>query len=86
MKTAIFFTSEEKDYKVPQNLIFVGYNGKDLLNLENQKITENKNYIIRNLPERIIDLNKINLSHHNILTDNFAPVDYLISKEFTNLQ
>ncbi len=68
-----------------QNLIFVGYNGDDIIDFNSTRIKNNKNPIIAGLSEKMIDANKINLSQYPILTDNYAPVDYLISKEFKNM-
>ncbi len=80
-----FFAVNSPDSTKPQNIIFVGYNGNNLIDVNSKEIKKNKNSIISNLSEKEIDLNKFNLSNYPILTDNYAPVDYLISKEFKNM-
>jgi len=80
-----FFAVNAPDSDKMQNLIFVGYSGNTLVNFNDPKITQHENDIIGNLPKKLIDLGNLNLSQYPLLTDNFAPVDYLISKEFQNL-
>ena len=85
-KNSYFFAVNSPDSTSPQNLIFVGYNGDNKINFSDPAIIKNKNSIISKLKEKEIDLNKFKLSSYPVLTDNFAPVDYLISKEFTTLR
>jgi len=68
-----------------QNLIFVGYNGSDIIDFNSPKIIKNKNPVISGLNSKMTTANAFNLSQYPILTDNYAPVDYLISKEFVNI-
>ncbi len=76
-----FFAVVSPSLATGQNIIFVGYNGMDKLDVASPKIKEDKNPIISGLANRQIDISKFNLSSQPILTDNFAPVDYLIAKE-----
>lgn len=85
-ENSYFFAVVSPELKDPQNLIFVGYKGDKIVDLNSVEIKKNKNYIISSLAEKQINPNKFDLSYYPILTDNFAPVDYLISKELTNLQ
>ena len=80
-----FFAVTSPESSKPQNLIFVGYNGSSVIDLNSKNITGNKNYIISGLSQKIIKTGKFDFSHYATLTDNFAPVDYLISKEFNNI-
>lgn len=84
-ENSYFFGVSSPDSQYIQNLIFVGYNGNDIVDFGSPKITKSKNQIIAGLPEKIIGENKFNFSQYPILTDNYAPVDYLISKEFNNI-
>lgn len=77
-----FFAVDSRDSKKAQNTIFVGIKGNAKIDFNDPKIRENKDPVIGNLEEKIIDDSKFDLSNYPILTDNFAPVDYLISKEF----
>lgn len=81
-QNSYFFAVNSSESPKPQNLIFVGYNGDNAIDFNGSDIKKNKNYIISGLSEKIIDVDNIDLSYYPILTDNFAPVDYLISKEF----
>ncbi len=84
-ENSYFFAVNSADSLHIQNLIFVGYNGNNIIDFNSAQITKSKNPIIAGLPEKIIDTKNINLSQYPILTDNFAPVDYLISREFQNI-
>jgi spermidine synthase len=68
-----------------QNFIFIGYNSNKKVDFSSPEIIKNKNPILSGLAGKLIDASKIDLSKQILLTDNYAPVDYLISKEFKNL-
>lgn len=63
-----------------QNIIFLGYNSTQKIDFENVTIKENDNEIIRNLSQKLIDVNKIDFSQYSKLTDNFAPVENLTAQ------
>ena len=75
-----FFALESPTSIEPQNMIFVGYKGKERLNLNDPKITASENSLFRALPSQIIDIDRLNLEKHLLLTDNFAPVDYMAAQ------
>ena len=54
-----------------QNIIFLGCNSNKIIDFNNEEIA---------LKEKIINLDRYEFSAYPILTDNFAPVDYLIAK------
>jgi len=81
-----FFAVVSKDSTKPQNIIFVAYNGDQKIDFSSKEILQNKNPIISGLQEHQIDTSKIHFDNYPILTDNYAPVDYMISKEFINLK
>lgn len=81
-ENSYFFAVKSPNSTEIQNLIFVGYNADEVVDFESAKIKKNKNPIISGLSEKRIDLQKFNLDSYPLLTDNFAPVEYLISKEF----
>jgi len=80
-----FFAVTSPDSSGPQNIIFVGYKGEEGVDFSNPKIKNNENYIISGAFQKEIAVNNFDLSKYPTLTDNFAPVDYLISKEFKNI-
>ncbi|MEK7124572.1 MAG: fused MFS/spermidine synthase [Patescibacteria group bacterium] len=84
-ENSYFFATKLTDLQKVQNLIFVGYKSDKIMNFNSPEITGSENKIISGLSEKLIDLSKYDFSRQYILTDNFAPVDYLISKEFKNL-
>ena len=63
-----------------QNIIFVGYNSDKKISFTDSMIKGSENEIIRNLDEKLIDLNRFELSVYPKFNDNFAPVDYLTAK------
>lgn len=81
-----FFAVESPDSKKLQNIIFVGYNSNKIIGFNNLFIKKNKNPIISGLSQKQINLDSLNLFTYPILTDDFSPVDYLMSKEFVGLQ
>ena len=81
-----FFAVNSPNITGPQNMIFLGYKGDKIANFNSKEIKNNKNFIISNLSEHQINIDNFNLSEYPKLTDNYAPVDYLMSKEFTNLK
>lgn len=60
-----FFAVESPETINLQNIILVGYNGDEEINLD------------RSLRDKKIDLNRFDLASYPILTDNFSPVEYL---------
>ncbi|HEY4512490.1 MAG TPA: fused MFS/spermidine synthase [Candidatus Paceibacterota bacterium] len=63
-----------------QNIIFVGYNSDKKIDLNSPEIIQNPNPNIRSLRDHLINTGNFDLSAHPILTDNFAPVEYLTAK------
>jgi len=74
-----FFAVKSPDLIEAQNIMFVGYNSDKKIDFNSSQVKEHKDPFIRNLGEKIIDLNKFDFSQHPKLTDNFAPVEYLIT-------
>lgn len=72
-----FFAVNTPENIDTQNIIFVGYNSSQQVNLNVPSILQNPNPIIRNLPKKLIDLERYDLSPYPILTDNYAPVEDL---------
>lgn len=79
-----FFAIDSPDKSGPQNIVFVGINNDRRINFSDQKIIKNEDPIIRSLEKKEINLDKLELSKHSLLTDNFAPVDYLVAQVLKN--
>lgn len=75
-----FFAVNSLASKVPQNIIFLGVNNEKQLNLGSDAISKNNNPIIRNLPQKNINVHNLTLSQYSEITDNFSPIEYLVSK------
>jgi len=75
-----FFAVKSPQSMDLQNIIFVGYNSNKEIDFNKPEIKESENQIIRKLSEKVINLDKFDLSPYPKLTDNFSPVEYLIAK------
>ena len=76
-----FFAVQSPDYSTPQNIIFLGINGDKKIDFESKEIKYNKDPIIASLPEKNIDINQFNLSLYKEITDDFSPIEYLVSRD-----
>jgi len=71
-----FFAVNSPSSETPQNIIFLGINGEQSLQFPEQS----DDPILAGLSQKNIDLSAIDLSKYQELTDDFAPVEYLVSK------
>lgn len=73
-----FFAVESPTSTKAQNIMFVGYNNTEKhIDLHDQSIIASTSAVVRSLPEKLIDTSMLDLSVHPILTDNYAPVEYM---------
>ncbi len=83
-----FFAVEGLEKIGAQNIIIVGYNSDKKIDLNSPAIASHQDSIISSLKDKAIDVDKFNLSSQLVLTDDFAPVEYLtakvLSKRFGN--
>lgn len=75
-----FFAVDSPKSREAQNFIFVGYKSDKKINFDDPKLKADSNETIKNLSEKLIDLDDFDLSLHVVLTDNYAPVEYMISR------
>lgn len=61
-----------------QNVIFVGYNSIEPLNLSLAKNLDSD--FLANAKACLIDINTLDLNNHVILTDNYSPVEFFIAQ------
>ncbi|OGZ72095.1 MAG: hypothetical protein A2908_04330 [Candidatus Staskawiczbacteria bacterium RIFCSPLOWO2_01_FULL_38_12b] len=76
-----FFATRSPALPTLQNLIFIGYNSANHINVADVNIKKNKNPIISGLAEKEIDVSTFDFSVYPVLTDDFSPVEYLTAKE-----
>src|SRR3989338_3061685 len=72
-----FFAVESPVSTDSQNIIFVGYNSNNAIDLKSPAIAQHPDLIIRSLRDKEIAIDRFELSPYPILTDNFSPVEYL---------
>ncbi|GIW68787.1 MAG: hypothetical protein KatS3mg100_281 [Candidatus Parcubacteria bacterium] len=75
-----FFAVETPKNTHTQNIIFVGYNSIRIVDMESVEVTRSAHPLIRSLPSQTINLERYELSPYPILTDNYAPVEYLTAE------
>ena len=75
-----FFAVRSPELSRGQNIIFVGLNNDQKIDFSDKAISENPDQIISRSGSHLVDLNRIDFSLYDKLTDNFAPVEYLASK------
>jgi spermidine synthase len=76
-----FFAVDSPEKTYSQNIMLVGSNTDAVLNLADPSITGHKDPFIRFLGYKVIDVShRFDLSPYPVLTDNFAPVEYLTAQ------
>lgn len=75
-----FFAVRSASIPQIQNIIFVGVKSDKKIDLTLPEIKNNPDEIISELQAHLIDLDKFDFSKQIILTDNYAPVEYLSAK------
>lgn len=75
-----FFAVDTPEKTGSQNIIFVGYNSDKKVDLNDPSFLQDKNPVISSLRNKVIDLERYDLSPYPVLTDNYSPVEYLTAK------
>jgi hypothetical protein len=76
-----FFAADSPEKTYSQNIMLVGCNSDFRLDLESPSITGYKDPFIRFIGYKLIDVDhRFELSPYPVLTDNFAPVEYLTAQ------
>jgi len=81
-ENSYFFAVDSPDKKGLQSFIFLGLNSSRKIDFGSQEILQHEKKLIRNLPEKLLDLENLNLDAAFIFTDDFAPVEYLTADFF----
>ena len=79
-QNSYFFAVRSTEENKSQNLIFVGIKNNRPIDFESDSITQNSNPLLRSLKNKEIEIYKLDLYPHLILTDDFSPVEYLTSQ------
>jgi len=74
-----FFAVNDPASLSAQNIIFVGYKNNKKIDFDKVISLYKDDEILSGLKDKIIDPNRFELSSYPVLTDNFAPTDYLIA-------
>lgn len=74
-----FFATGSPNSTATQNIMFVGVNGDKRLDLNAAEITGHSDPTIAGLASKHIDPQRFDLTRYPVLTDNYAPVEYLIT-------
>jgi spermidine synthase/MFS family permease len=76
-----FFAVDSPEKTYSQNIMLVGSNSDSKVDMKSPSITGHKDSFIRFLGYKAIDVDhRFDLSPYPILTDNFAPVEYLTAQ------
>jgi len=82
-KNSYLFAVESPKGKGTQNFIILGLkDDSKKINFKSKEILENEDEIIRNLPEKIVKPEELNLNSAFILSDDFSPIEYLVAELF----
>ena len=79
-QNSYFFALTSPTSKKLQSFIFLGLNSNEKINFDDVKIKSQQDKIIRDLSNKLIYLSQRNLSAYPILTDNYAPIEYLTAQ------
>ena len=79
------FTESPGSTKV-QNIMLVGVNNETVLDLESAIAEHASSSFLTTLPDKTVDLNRFELSPYMVLTDDYAPSDYLTAKTISDSQ
>jgi spermidine synthase len=75
-----FFAVKSPEAAGAQNIIIVGYNSDKRIDFNSSSVANHQDPFIRDLKNKIISVDKFDLSSQLVLTDNFSPVEYLTAK------
>lgn len=75
-ENSYFFNVSSSGSKRISNYIFLGVNGKQKIDFKS--LRDDPNPILANLEDHVINVSESNLEQQILLTDDYAPVDFLI--------
>lgn len=80
-----FFAVRSPESGSAQNIIFVGYNSEKTISFNDSLIAGHNDSFVRGLASYVIDTSNIDFSPYPLLTDNYAPVEYMIAHTLERL-
>jgi len=78
---SFFFAVRSPDNKSTQNIMMAGILGDGSYDIDYEKLSSSENPILSELESHVINPEKFDLDQHQLITDNHAPIDYLILKQ-----
>lgn len=82
-ENSYFFAVKSPLLASGQNIIFLGVNGDKKIDFKSDEVIDSQSPIIRDLAKKSINIDNFNLSSYDEITDNFAPVEYLVGKDIS---
>lgn len=73
-----FFAVTSPDFDIMQNIMLVGVNSEKKVNFV--QLPDDSDPFLQTVSDQLMDINKYKLSNHIIFTDNYAPIEYYMSK------
>ena len=77
----VFATKDPHSINKVQNFIIFAVNNDQEINFDIPQLTESTDEILKNASKHMVNLENFDFEAFYYLTDNFAPIDYLISKD-----
>ena len=81
-----FFASEDMEYDEVQNVAFLAFMSDVDIDFCSSAYANHRDVFFRGLCDRLVDMSTYDLSKQIILTDNYAPVEYLTSSFVHKIQ
>ena len=75
-----FFAVNSAESKNSQNIIFLGINGLKQIDFKSKAILNSNDLITQDLEQKNINISNFDLLKHKELTDDFSPIEYLVSR------
>ncbi len=75
-----FFAVDSPGQSQSQNITFVGTTKKDIVNFSDPYFLDHENPLFRELAEKQLDVDRLELSQNIVFQDDYAPVDFYTSK------
>lgn len=75
-----FFAVRDSGASLVQNIIFLGVNGPKKIIFDSPELLESQDPIFNTLPQKNIDLASVDLLKYRAITDDYAPIEYLVGR------
>ena len=75
-----FFAVKSPTSTRSQNIMFVGYHSDNKIDLNASSTLADPDPVIRSLRDKVVNLDRFDLSPYPVMTDNYSPVEYLTGR------